>query len=332
MHCNVKKRRFFSLMLLLLLLSSTGCAYLDKDKWPESDPFESVNRKVFYFNTKVDKWVMRPAAKVYKAIVPDPIEDNIGHFFQNVGEFSNFYNHLAQLNFTSALINFWRFSFNSTLGLGGLFDVASHLGLPIQETDLGTTLAVWGFRGGPYVIMPFLGPSNFWNSLGSYMGARYFSLWHYLDWEWEEGLFTLKALDARAQALSYDALMDDAFDPYIFVRNAYQQNRRHKWMKAKRWIRDQYHGRAHPHHALEKDIDSPQYAPLPKGRQMMPDLGDVPYGGAGIQPQGLDKKRFQLPAQDEKKGSTSVQHKTDSGASKSPVKKKHQDIKADETQ
>jgi phospholipid-binding lipoprotein MlaA len=232
---------FISLILLLALFGSvSGCSVFNQGKWKESDPFESLNRKVFIFNNHVDRLIMRPMARAYQTVVPQPLEDTIGRFFQNAGESSNFINHLLQLNFSSALVNFWRFTINSTVGVFGLFDMASKLGLPIEETDMGTTFALWGFRGGPYVVAPFFGPTTFWGSTGLLLDARYFSLWHLLDWQQDVELFALKALDARAQVLGYDVLIKEAFDPYIFVRNAYQQSRKHKWRRATQWVHEQY--------------------------------------------------------------------------------------------
>lgn len=125
-----------------------------------SDPFEGFNRRVYYFNAKADEYVLLPLVSGYKKVTPDFIESGISNFFSNLGEVSTFINALLQFKGSVAAETFGRFALNSTLGIGGLFDIATPIGLDQQNEDFGQTLGYWGVGSGPYLVLPLIGPSN----------------------------------------------------------------------------------------------------------------------------------------------------------------------------
>jgi phospholipid-binding lipoprotein MlaA len=145
-----------------------GCATSPNNARPETaeaedfnDPFEDTNRKIFDFNQVVDRNVLVPVAKAYRTVLPDPVRDSLRDFLRNLREPLIFANNALQGDFDHAGQTFARFTLNSTLGVGGLIDVAGRWGqLPYHEQDLGVTFGVWGIPEGPYLVVPALGPSD----------------------------------------------------------------------------------------------------------------------------------------------------------------------------
>ena len=158
----------FSNLVLLLTLVLPGCATSPNNAQPETaeaenfnDPFEDTNRKIFDFNQVVDRNVLVPVAKAYRTVLPDPVRDSLRDFLHNLRAPLIFANNTLQGDFVGAGQTFARFTLNSTLGVGGLFDVAGRWGqLPYHEQDLGVTFGVWGIPEGPYLVVPVLGPSD----------------------------------------------------------------------------------------------------------------------------------------------------------------------------
>ena len=158
----------FSNLVLLLALMLPGCATSPSNAQPEiaeaedfNDPFEDANRKIFDFNQIVDRNVLVPVAKAYRTVLPEPVRDSLRDFLRNLREPIIFANNALQGDFDHAGQTFARFTLNSTLGVGGLIDVAGRWGqLPYYEQDLGLTFGVWGIPEGPYLVVPVLGPSD----------------------------------------------------------------------------------------------------------------------------------------------------------------------------
>ena len=136
----------------------------------EVDPYEGFNRKMASFNNGVDIVVIKPAAQVYKAVAPAPVETSISNFFSNLGEPWTAINQLLQGRVKMAGSDTGRFLVNSTLGVAGLFDVAASMGLPRHQEDFGQTLGVWGLPQGPYIVLPMLGPSSGRGLVSQYVG------------------------------------------------------------------------------------------------------------------------------------------------------------------
>jgi phospholipid-binding lipoprotein MlaA len=218
--------RAVSSLIATSLLS--GCASAWHPKTPE-DPYESYNRAVFAFNLGVDRHVYRPIARGYNFITPNFVQDRIRNFFSNVNQLPVIANDLLQANAPWTVSDLGRLVVNTTLGLGGLFDPATPLGMKKHNQDFGLTMAVWGVRESPYFLFPFLPPSTARDFFGSSLDGYAFSVWTYIHPEWIG--YTARGLDfvqLRAKLLSADKAVDQAFDPYIFVRDYYLQSRKAK--------------------------------------------------------------------------------------------------------
>ncbi len=212
-----KKYLLFPLLLTLMILPN---AYASDD-----DPLEPMNRAIFEFNEIVDDNVLKPIAKGYKYVTPDPVEVGISNFFSNLGEIGTITNDLLQLKFAQAGRDTMRFFLNSTLGIFGIFDVATPLGLSKNKEDFGQTLGFWGVPDGPYLVLPFLGPSSFRD--GPSMLVDYeISPVEQLHHEERQVLQTLDIVDTRARLLRATKILDTAAkDKYIFIRESYLQKR-----------------------------------------------------------------------------------------------------------
>ena len=191
----------------------------------DDDPLEPMNRAIFEFNEVVDDNVLKPIAKGYKYITPDPVEAGISNFFSNLGEIGTITNDLLQLKFAQAGRDTMRFILNSTLGIFGVFDVATPMGLSKNKEDFGQTLGFWGVPDGPYLVLPFLGPSSFRD--GPSMVLDYeISPVEQLHHEERQVLQTLDIVDTRARLLRATKILDTAAkDKYIFIRESYLQKR-----------------------------------------------------------------------------------------------------------
>ncbi|OZB61739.1 MAG: ABC transporter [Lysobacterales bacterium 14-68-21] len=221
-------RRIAALGLVSLL---AGCAIA---KPRTDDPLEKYNRKVYAFNDAVDQAVIRPVAVGYRKITNPPVRRSIGDFFTNLRQPVTVANDLLQARPKQALQSTGRFLVNLTLGIGGLFDPASSLGLPLQETDFGITLARWGVPEGDYVVLPFLGPTtarDFWQiPVDGYffdpltIYARNHS-YHYGEQYIPQLVYLV---NLRSRAFDAESFLKSAYDPYVFVRDAYRQRRLYK--------------------------------------------------------------------------------------------------------
>ena len=212
-----KKYPLFLLLLVLIIVPSTYAS--------DDDPLEPMNRAIFEFNEIVDDNVLKPIAKGYKYVTPDPVEVGISNFFSNLGEIGTITNDLLQLKFAQAGRDTMRFFLNSTLGIFGIFDVATPLGLSKNKEDFGQTLGFWGVPDGPYLVLPFLGPSSFRD--GPSMMVDYeLSPVEQLHHEERQVLQTLDIVDTRARLLRATKILDTAAkDKYIFIRESYLQKR-----------------------------------------------------------------------------------------------------------
>jgi len=233
-------RPFISIVTASLL---AGCASAWHPKTP-ADPYESYNRAVFAFNLGVDRHVYRPVARGYDFITPYFMQDRIRNFFSNVNQVPIIANDLLQVNASWTVSDVGRLLVNSTLGLGGLFDPATPLGMTKHNQDFGLTMAVWGMRESPYFVFPFLPPGTTRDFFGTLVDGYAFSVWAYVQPNWVG--YSARGLDfvqQRAKLLSADKSVDQAFDPYLFVRDYYLQNRKAKIQKV---LHPQEYGNAPP--------------------------------------------------------------------------------------
>lgn len=192
-----------------------------------SDPLEPVNRAVDKFNDVVDRAAIKPIAKGYEYVVPAPARSSVTHFFGNLGEPGVIVNDFLQGKVKQGFADTGRLLVNSTIGVLGLFDPATQMGLTKHDEDLGQTFGHWGIGEGWYLVLPFLGPSNARDGIGLVGDYELDPLTHHDEVRERNGLAALRLIDTRAQLLSASTVRDTAaLDPYLFTREAYRQ---HRW-------------------------------------------------------------------------------------------------------
>lgn len=197
-----------------------------------NDPFESYNRTMFEVNEALDGAILRPVARTYEVLTPSPVRTCVRNIFGNLGDVWSGFNSMLQGRGLDAVNTFGRVLFNSTMGLGGCIDVATMNGAHRIRNDFGTTLAVWGFGEGNYVVLPGFGSSSFRDAGGlavDSLGGRAANLspWSIDNVRLRNPIVGLKVIDTRANLLDADELASEiAIDKYSFVRDAYLQNRR----------------------------------------------------------------------------------------------------------
>lgn len=212
--------------LLLIALLLPGCASLPEGtERSEQDPWERYNRAVYSFNDAVDTAVLRPVAKGYRAVTPDPVEHGVTNFFNNLAYPVVILNQFLQGDFGDGAKDTGRFLFNTVVGVAGIFDPATSIGLERNNEDFGQTLAVWGVPAGPYFVLPFLGPSTVRDTVGTYADSEADPLFNRIDSPERYYLLGLRIVDLRAQLLDVDSQLRSAYDPYTFMRDAYLQRR-----------------------------------------------------------------------------------------------------------
>lgn len=189
------------------------------------DPFEPINRFNFGVHRIGDRFVLRPVALVYQTITPAPMRRGVGNFFSNLAMPVVIVNDLLQGKFQAAVDDTGRFIVNSTLGLLGFIDVASHAGMERPNEDFGQTLGSYGVTPGPYLFIPFIGPTTFRDGVGTVVDAVMHPLFWYGNSSRRDKMGILYAVDTRAGLLSLDGNIDNAADPYLFIREAYLQRR-----------------------------------------------------------------------------------------------------------
>lgn len=221
------RRRFHTLprlaALALLPALLGGCATTgERDP---ADPLEPANRRIYGFNTAVDRATLRPAATVYKDHVPKVVQTGVGNFFTNLSVPVTAVNNLLQRKPVAAGQDLLRFVINTTLGWGGIFDIASPSGIPLHNEDLGQTLGTYGVPAGPYLMVPLLGPSTVRDLPSSVVDRLLQPLYWFNPGNARWVSLGLSALDTRARLLPLDATIAQAYDPYAFVRNAFLARR-----------------------------------------------------------------------------------------------------------
>ena len=220
LNCVLRKNVFCALIFVFFSLSVSVKANEDVN-----DPFEPVNRKIFYFNYKLDQYLLTPLAKSYRFITPNIVEVGIGNFFLNLREPINALNSLLQGEPEIAAKSLARFVFNSTIGLYGLVDIMTPLGLPSKPEDFSQTLSGWNIDSGPYVVMPLLGPSDLRGIAGKIIDSQLDPL------EWsgvphKADLFILNGIQTRATFLGVEPRIGG--DQYILMRSAYFSRRAYR--------------------------------------------------------------------------------------------------------
>ena len=191
-----------------------------------NDPFEDLNRDIFIFNEKLDEKLLKPAALTYRKVTPQFARTGVTNFFNNLEEIDTTINQVLQGEIKYAFNDAGRFVINSTIGLFGLIDVASKMGLEKHEEDFGQTLGVWGFDSGPYIMIPFLGPSNPRDLLSRPISSFLSGTFAMEDDDVKLTLVGIDALETRERLLDAETLIIG--DKYIFVKDAYIQSREYE--------------------------------------------------------------------------------------------------------
>jgi len=209
-------------VVAVLLLQ--GCATL---RGPDpADPLEPLNRKVTAFNDLADDLVLRPVAVIYGEYLPSVVKQGISNFFSNQTDVLSFFNSLAQLKLDAAMKNLARVGINTTIGIGGIIDWATEFKIDKQKEDFGQTMAYWGVSSGPYIVLPFFGPSTVRDSFGLLVDTKTDVNQQVADVSTRNVLTVLRLTDKRERFLSLsDAVKQASLDPYTFTRDAYLQKR-----------------------------------------------------------------------------------------------------------
>lgn len=217
-------------LLILIALFSGGCATPPEYTADARDPWQGFNRKVYSFNDALDRAFLVPAATGYRAVTPDIAEKGVHNFFSNLGDVGVAFNNTLQFKFLDAASDLGRIVVNSTIGLLGFMDVASRMGLEKHNEDFGQTLGYWGMGSGPYVMLPFFGPSNLRDGPGKLVDTYIWPL-NYMDLKTSEriGLTALDVVNIRAELMvTEEKAKELSRDRYVFIREAYLDNREFK--------------------------------------------------------------------------------------------------------
>lgn len=219
----MKMKTVTKALLLASALFLGGCATSSNHA---NDPFEGFNRTMFDFNDTVDRVALKPAATAYQEVLPSFAQTAIGNFFGNLGDIWTMVNNFLQGNVENGLSDGMRVAFNSTIGFGGLLDIASEAGITKHKEDFGQTLGVWGVESGPYVVLPFFGPSTVRDTVALPVDI-YGDVWTYsTPVDMRNTGILVRTIDMRASLLSATNLLEDAaLDRYTFVRGTYLQRR-----------------------------------------------------------------------------------------------------------
>ena len=214
---NCRKSILVLLVGLTLALPSVVVAADDPD------PYESLNRKIFAFNEFSDRWFLKPVARGYRWITPYFVDDAVTRVFGNLAEISNFTNSALQGDLSQSGESFTRFVINSTIGVAGIFDVATGMGLEQHKEDFGQTFGVWGIESGPYIVLPFLGPSSMRDAFST-VPDIYLSPVTYIDHvPTRNSTRATGIIDGRADLMDIEQLVTG--DRYTFLRDIYLQTR-----------------------------------------------------------------------------------------------------------
>ncbi len=210
---------------LVALMLVSGCASTNNPR----DPLEPVNRAIYQVNDTLDKVIMKPVATVYKTVLPQFVRTGVTNFFSNLYDVLTALNDLLQGKFGDALSDTGRIAVNSTVGVLGLIDVGTEIGLEKHKEDFGQTLGRWGVADGPYLQVPLFGPSSFRDVVGTFVDFKVDPI----KWIWRDhvptrnSLWGLSIVNLRANLLDSTKILEEAaLDPYEFQRDAYLQRRR----------------------------------------------------------------------------------------------------------
>jgi phospholipid-binding lipoprotein MlaA len=211
--------------VLVAGLAVTGCVAVPPEQRVEHDPWESVNRGLYHFNDTLDRYTTKPIARGYRKIFPAPVRQGVTNFGHNLMTPSSALNNFLQGKPGDGVREIGRFLINTSVGIGGIFDVAANTGLEPNTEDFGQTAAVWGVPDGPFVMLPLRGPRTLRDAILMPLDFLLDPLYHYDNSSVRDPLYVLRIINQRAQLLELEELLADSKDPYITLRESYLQNR-----------------------------------------------------------------------------------------------------------
>jgi len=216
------------IIFTLILLSLSGCSYQNELINDPIDPLENRNRSMYAFNENLDEAILEPAADSYDYITPNFLQKGFNNFFDNINYPVTIINQLLQGNIGKSLQDTLRFTINTTIGVFGLFDPASSMGLPEHDEDFGQTLAVWGVKEGPYLMLPFFGPKTLRSLTGDLTDVLFNPLLNIDDTNLKIKTNLINILQDRSDLSTLEEELDNSFDPYQYIKDSYIQNRKYK--------------------------------------------------------------------------------------------------------
>jgi phospholipid-binding lipoprotein MlaA len=214
--------------IMIALLLAAGCAShpsAPKDERSEADPWEPLNRQIHGFNTGFDRVTFKPLAKGYAKVIPQSLRTGIRNFSSNLRTPLNAINSFLQGKWGFGFSESGRFVANSTMGVFGLFDVATKMGVERHNEDFGQTFAVWGIPDGPFVVLPFLGPRTLRDAIAVPLNIYGDLLIHYDNSAVRDKIYFVRLIDVREKLFAAESLLKGSQDRYLSIREAYLQNR-----------------------------------------------------------------------------------------------------------
>ena len=213
------------LSILAIAALTGGCASVPEGEGVEHDPWERLNRSIYKFNDVADRAITKPIARGYSAVLPEPVRQCVTNFSRNLLTPLYSFNNFLQGKPKEGTGELFRLAINSTVGIGGLFDVAAMNGIESNPEDFGQTAAVWGVPAGPYVVVPFLGPQTLRDAVLLPLDIQMDPLYHYEVSSVRDRLYVLRLINLRANLLPLEDLLKDSADPYVTMRESFLQNR-----------------------------------------------------------------------------------------------------------
>ena len=222
-----------SLVMLAGAMTLSGCASFRAAA--PGDPIEPINRGIYSFNNTFDHYLFKPIAKGYDAVVPGPVKTGVTNVFQNVSDVQSVVSDVLQLKGAKLGDDLGRVMLNTTIGIGGIFDLATPMGIERGNEDIGQTLGYWGIGAGPYLVIPFLGPSSLRDAVGRYGDSKINPVSYVSSVPVRNSLTGLSVVDARVGLFPAEELLNQAsLDKYTFLRSAYLQRRQSLVLDGKR--------------------------------------------------------------------------------------------------
>ena len=212
-------------LLLAIAIVLSGCASQGANK---DDPWEGWNRGMYKVNKAIDTAIAKPLTKGYKAVTPDIVEDGVSNIFSNLEDVPTMVNNLLQGKVGDSFSDLGRIILNSTIGIAGIWDPASKMGLEKHDEDFGQTLGAWGVGSGPYVVLPLLGPSTLRDTAGLPVNSLMDPIQEVDHIPTRNQIKLMELINRRSGLLELEKQLEDAIDEYAFVRDVYLQNREYR--------------------------------------------------------------------------------------------------------